>query len=244
MKRSVLFVSMFVIAILLVGCGPWNYNAACVSKVGDSTGCVDAGAPANAWLQMNGYLTPVVNVNVSVPTQPAPIVNVAVPSQQAPVVNIVVSTPAPLPVVPTVAPVVIPTVVAPATVSAPTATDHIKRLVELDKIYRNQGLEPWLRAAGFTWDGAVQQARQVEEETVQVDGLPKIVVSGVQLVATNFHAPYPACMTTDKPFTLDTTGRSFKPDPNNASVLVTNGIVSNTLTAYVDCSNWAQLAPR
>ncbi len=129
--------------------------------------------------------------------------------------------------------------------AAPAPTpDRIKRLVELDKIYRNQGLEAWLNAAGFTWDGATQQARQVEEETVQLDGVPKIVVSGVQLKATNFHAAYPACFTTDKPYVLDTDGRSFKPDPNNPSVLVTNGKVSGTLTAYVDCSNWSQLAPR
>lgn len=159
--------------------------------------------------------------------------------------NTTPSTSTPVPSTATPAPTMTPVPPTPAAPAQQPATDRIKRLVELDKIYRrNQGIEPWLKAAGFTWTGALQEARQVEEETIMYDGSPKIVASGVQLRATNFHACWPGAFTTDKPFSLDTTnGRSHKPDPTNPSVLVTNGIVSGTLTAWVDCSNWAQLAP-
>jgi len=76
MKRSTLFV-LVVIAIFATGCGPWSYNANCRSKVGDWTGCLEAGAPANAWLQKEGFIplpAPVVNV-------PAPIINLTIPAQ-------------------------------------------------------------------------------------------------------------------------------------------------------------------
>lgn len=134
-----------------------------------------------------------------------------------------------------------PAAVQPAQQPA-TTTDRVKRLVELDKIYRTQGLEPWLKAAGFSWDGVLQEARQPEEETVIVDGYPKIVVTGVQLRG-NVHANWPAGFTTDQKFDLDNNGRSHKIDATNPSVLVTNGKVNGTLTAYVDVSNWKQVTP-
>ncbi len=83
-KKFVLVFVLVLVAMLATACGPWVYNDACVSKVGDTTGCIPTGAQADAWLQQNGYVRPQVNVNVTVPTQPAPQINVQVPTQPAP----------------------------------------------------------------------------------------------------------------------------------------------------------------
>ncbi len=120
---------------------------------------------------------------------------------------------------------------------------HEARLRSLDSIYRTQGPEAWAKAAGFEWDSIlIKDARQPEEETLS-DGT--IVISGIQVRATNLVAPWTNIFTTDEPVNLGPNGRSYKPDPKNPSRLYTDALpFTGNATIYADGSNWSQLAPR
>jgi len=118
---------------------------------------------------------------------------------------------------------------------------HEARLRSLDPIYRTQGTEAWLKAAGFQYDSFtfVKDARQIEEETLP-DGT--IVASGVQVRVTHLtNTQFPNGFTTDQPVAQ---GESFQPDPKNPSRLWTNvPSFSGKATLYVDFSNWGQFNP-
>jgi hypothetical protein len=129
--------------------------------------------------------------------------------------------------------------ICPTTPEAEKAA-HEARLRQLDPIYRTQGLEAWLHAAGFTYDTLTlkQDARQIEEETLS-DGT--IVAAGVQVRVTGLDVPWPDIMTTDQPVP---NGFSYQPDPNNQSRLW-SGVegFSGNATLYVDGQNWNQMCP-
>ncbi|MFH2085199.1 MAG: hypothetical protein ABII21_00175 [bacterium] len=151
--------------------------------------------------------------------------------------------------IPTVANVVNPTPIvanptAQTTAAQPTtANDRISRLVELDAIYRAQGWQTWLKAAGFSCDANVE-ARQPEEETVVFNGKTRVVVSGIQ-VRGNCGVPYPAAVTTDRPGEVTTTtkSRTYQPDLKNPSVLYTDVTLHGQGTLWVDVTNWSQMDP-
>lgn len=127
---------------------------------------------------------------------------------------------------------------------------HNAKLLVLEETYiKREGNVPtmesvqaWMKASGATWTGIEKQARQVEEETIfWANGTPKIVVAGVQLLGTNFHATYPSAFTTDRKFVLDSNGFEKKIAPDNPSHIATNATISDTLTFYADASNWHEI---
>jgi hypothetical protein len=119
--------------------------------------------------------------------------------------------------------------------------DRWNRLVQLDPIYRNQGLPAWAAAAGFKWDSLKVDARQPEEETTPNS---VVVISGHQVIVKGLSVSWPACFTTDQEYGG---GRQYRPDPNNGSRLVTDtglSSFSGTATIYARCDNWSQLDPK
>lgn len=140
-----------------------------------------------------------------------------------------------------------PTQVAAATTGSNTygapSTDHWARLEQLDPVFRSQGLENWLKAAGLTWDGSVVEARQPEEETSPQG---RISVSGVQLNVKNLKVNWPNLVTTDVPsrITTGSTTIQYKPDARNGSTLYTNVVANGPVTVWVDGSNWGQFTSR
>ncbi len=165
------------------------------------------------------------------------------PSQPPPTTGTVVSTPTPA-VTPLRLTAGVVTVIAPT--STPVVNDrnanHFGRLKSLDPIYRSQGLEAWLRAAGITWTSLTPDARQIEEET-SPEG--SILAAGVQVKGSNISVPYPNCVTTDDPGEVrkNPSSRQHQPDIHNPSLIYTNVIASGTVTIWADCSNWEQLDP-
>jgi len=126
----------------------------------------------------------------------------------------------------------------------PEPADRVARLIELDKVYRAQGWQAWLKAAGVTCDVAVE-ARQPEEETVtDAQGVVHVIVSGLQ-VKGNCQVPYPAVVTTDRPGEVTTTAqsRTYQPDLQNPSVMYTDVDLHGQGTIWVDASNWSQMDP-
>lgn len=124
---------------------------------------------------------------------------------------------------------------------------HTKRLVELDPEFRQKGTFAWLNRAGFSFKGLsfLQEARQVEEETLTVDGNTRILASGVQVDVTGLDVPWPNALTTSDPSVVGKARVCVQPDPSNPSRLCTDvkGF-SGKATLYVDAQNWAQLAPQ
>lgn len=120
---------------------------------------------------------------------------------------------------------------------------RIARLIELDAIYRSQGWQAWLKAAGVTCDVNVE-ARQPEEETVVYNGETRIVISGLQ-VDGHCEVPYPAIVTTGDPsvITIGDHTRQYQPDLTNPSVIYTNVTLDGDGTIWIDGSNWGQLDP-
>lgn len=117
---------------------------------------------------------------------------------------------------------------------------NIKR--DANGVPTTESMHAWLKAAGFTWTSIEREARQPEEETVLLaNGNRKKLVSGLQLKAQNLKVRYPGGFTTDRRYTLDNDGRALKIAQDNPSVLVTNGGVSDTLTAYGSVLNWPNL---
>lgn len=124
---------------------------------------------------------------------------------------------------------------------------HTKRLVELDPEFRQKGTFAWLVKAGFSFKGlsVKQEARQVEEETLTVDGNTRILASGVQVDVTDLDAPWPNALTTSDPSVVGKARVCVQPDPSNPSRLCTDVKGFNgKATLYVDAQNWAQLAPK
>lgn len=118
------------------------------------------------------------------------------------------------------------------------AASHEQRVRELAPEFWSNGVESWLRKAGYTWDTMTLRARQPEEETFGSD----ILVSGYQVEVNNLRFAYPAGMTTDRTVS---NGRCYKPSPNNASKVCTDvSGFSGTATLWVDVSNWGQLWPQ
>lgn len=123
-----------------------------------------------------------------------------------------------------------------------TATEHWARLEELDPVFRTQGWEAWLQAAGMTWDSIRADARQIEEET-SPEG--RILASGLQVDAVNLWVPWSNIVTTDTPsrITETTATRKHQPDLRNRSTLYTNVWATGPVTVWIDGSNWGQLLP-
>lgn len=119
---------------------------------------------------------------------------------------------------------------------------HANRLLQLDSVFRTQGLGAWLGAAGVRADSITVVARQPEEEIIlDANGQPKIVAAGVQVELKNANIPWPVVITTDQPVP---NGRSYQPDQTNPSRLSTDITgFSGKATLWADGSNWQQLAP-
>jgi hypothetical protein len=131
--------------------------------------------------------------------------------------------------------------VTPAPISITIGSSHEKRLRDLDPIFRSQGIEAWLKAAGFTWEYLEPEARQIEEETM-ADGT--IVASGIQVQVTNLSAPWPNCFTTDQEVVPGPNTRVHQPDLRNPSKLWTDvPSYSGPATLWIDVQNWGQLNP-
>lgn len=131
--------------------------------------------------------------------------------------------------------------VAPAT-SAPVVIDpRIQHLLDLDKVYRSQGWEGWLRTAGIQFDSAKVESRQPVEEVI----MSHITVTSLVIRATDMVVNWPACITTDRPNEVKTSSetRQYQPDLTNPSVLYTNATLNGQGTVYADCSDWGQLDP-
>jgi hypothetical protein len=117
-------------------------------------------------------------------------------------------------------------------------TSHYERLRALDPVYRNYGVETWLRQAGFYWDRLVVVARQPEEETFGTE----ILVSGIQVDVVNLTALWPGVMTTDQ--YVPESARCYQPTASNPSRLCTNVYgFTGRCTLWVDGSNWPVLQP-
>jgi len=123
-----------------------------------------------------------------------------------------------------------------------TEETHWQRLERLDPVFRNQGWQAWLRAAGITWAAIDTEARQIEEETSPAG---RILASGLQVKAENMWVPWPNVVTTDvtSRITETNTTRKHQPDLRNASVLYTNVYANGPVTVWVGGSNWGQLWP-
>ena len=104
-------------------------------------------------------------------------------------------------------------------------------------VFKTEGVQAWLKKAGYTWNSLEVQARNPEEEVIN----NMILASGLQVKVTNLNASYPAGLSTDQPVN----GICVIPDPNNPSRLCTNvkGFNGNA-TLWTDASNWGQLAPK
>jgi len=122
--------------------------------------------------------------------------------------------------------------------------DRVARLLNLDKIYRSQGVDAWLAAAGIKCDVGVE-ARQPEEEVVIDAQGAHVVVSGVQIKGKCESIPWPVILTTDRPNEVVRASqtRQYQPDLRNPSVIYTNVGLSGQGTIWVDGSNWGQLKP-
>lgn len=121
------------------------------------------------------------------------------------------------------------------------AEAHTKRLIQLDQIWKEKGIEAWLASAGFSGK-IIPAAREIETEVVNDNGNAKIVASGIQAKVEHLNAEWPSVMTTDQPGVKS--ARSFQPDKNNPSTIYTD--VTNytgNATLWVDGQNWRQLAP-
>lgn len=125
--------------------------------------------------------------------------------------------------------------VKPSTASLASRTE---RLSALDQVFRTQGTEAWLRAAGYSWDTLKLRAKQPEEEFVN----GRILASGMQVEATNLSAPWPASLTTDQP--AGTAGQWLKAAENNPSQIGTNVTGFNgRATLWTDVTNWSPTNP-
>jgi len=130
-------------------------------------------------------------------------------------------------------------------VAAQATETRADRLIRLDAVYRSQGWNAWLTAAGVTCQSVVVEARQPEEEiVVDTSGTSHIVVSGLQLRG-QCTIPWPAILTTDRPGEVKTNAdsRTYQPDLRNASVMYTNVMLNGQGTIWADGSNWDQLNP-
>lgn len=129
---------------------------------------------------------------------------------------------------------------APATASVQT---HWSRLEQLDPVFRSQGIEAWLRAAGLTWDGLAVEARQIEEETSPAG---RVLASGVQVRATGLRVNWPNIVTTDVPSRIATGPGTVQhtPDQRNPSTLYTNVVANGPVTIWTSGLNWGQFTSR
>ncbi len=120
---------------------------------------------------------------------------------------------------------------------------HFARLTILDDVFRSQGLESWLKAAGLTWDGNIVEARQIEEE---VSPASKIVAAGVQVNVKNLRVQWPNIVTTDVKSRITTTADTvqYTPDARNGSTLYTNVVANGPVTIWIDAQNWGQFTSR
>jgi hypothetical protein len=116
-----------------------------------------------------------------------------------------------------------------------------EELLRLDQVYRSQGAEAWMSAAGATWNANTFEARQPEEDIIQ----GHITVVGLQLKAQNLKVNWPACLTTDRKNEVTTTAgtKQVQPDLRNESIVYTNIILNGQGTFYARCDDWGQLAP-
>lgn len=131
---------------------------------------------------------------------------------------------------------------APATLAQPAQT-HWGRLEQLDGVFRVQGVEAWLRAAGLTWDSLVVEARQIEEETSPAG---RVLASGVQVRATNLRVGWPNIVTTDTPSRVTTSAETVQhtPDQRNPSTLYTNVTANGPVTVWTSGLSWGQFTGR
>lgn len=126
-----------------------------------------------------------------------------------------------------------------------------EKLLRLDGIYRQDGLQAWMaQIVSGPVTLTEKDARQVEEETIVVNGETRVVISGVQLKdAQGIYVPWPAVVTTDQPDRVVTNRetRQYTPDPLNGSTLYTNVTVSDSgdglVTLWADATNWSQMWP-
>lgn len=172
------------------------------------------------------------------------------------------ATVAPQPVAPpatTALPTVAPTAAPPATTQVPTTVPavteavqasvdptaaHWARLEKLDQVFRSQGWEAWLKAAGVSWNTIVAEARQVEEETSPSS---KIFASGVQVNGRRIEVNWPNVVTTDVSDRIETTATTvqYQPDARNASVMYTNVVVKDgPVTVWISGLPWGQFTSR
>lgn len=131
---------------------------------------------------------------------------------------------------------------------------HDDRLLDLERRYIQRGpggvptddsLIAWMKAAGFNFNSASFDARQVEEENIETPAGTVTVVAGIQLTVQGATVKWPALFSTDRQ--VDATGaRSYKPSRNNPSVLYTDVShpFTGTLTFWADAQNWDQLSPK
>ena len=127
-----------------------------------------------------------------------------------------------------------------------TSQEREEYIVDLDSVYRNQGLNAWLEQF-LTGPTALANldARQPGEGIYLSN---HIAVDHVQLErAQGLFITFPACVTTDDPSRIvesDIT-RKVQPDPNNGSVIYTDVTVAGDglVTVWVHCGDWSQLWP-
>ncbi len=125
---------------------------------------------------------------------------------------------------------------------------HKKRLAELDPVFRDSSISKWLQTAGFRFSdlsGPKVEARQIEEETLVVDGNRRILASGVQVDVKDLDAQWPNALTTSDPSVKGKARVCIQPDTKNPSLLCTDvkGFTGKA-TLYVDVQNWGELAPK
>lgn len=131
-----------------------------------------------------------------------------------------------------------------ASATAPAVADptqaHWARLETLDAVFRREGWQSWLTAAGVRWDSVVAEARQIEEETNPATG--KISAAGLQVNATNLIVNWPNIVTTDVKSRISVSAETvqYQPDARNGSVLYTNVVVNGPVTVWIDGQNWGQ----
>lgn len=142
---------------------------------------------------------------------------------------------------PPATPTLIPAEGVPAQPTAMSASSHDQHLLDLDPIYRSQGWESWLRAAGINFDASKVESRQPVEAVIN----GHVTVTSLVIRATGMKVNWPACVTTDHPEQVSTSAdtRQHQPDLRNASVMYTNVTLNGQGTVYADCSDWGQLDP-
>ena len=123
--------------------------------------------------------------------------------------------------------------------------DYIKR-DPTSKVPTDESVIAWMKAAGLSGQFFQQDARQVHEKQIIVDGDPVTVIEAVQLTCRACTVNWPAVWTTDRP--VDTSGgaRFIKPTRDNPSVVYTNVKMpfTGTMTFYGDGQDYGTLWPQ